>query len=751
MKDIRQRLLATFYVEHKEHVRRIRDALAVFETAESPPTGSELDDVFRRAHSLKGAARAVDLRAIEQLSHRLETLFSRVREGAVRLEKPVIRTISAVLDASEDWLVALAEARPPAEPVEALEAVDALLGTAPLVPAAPDAPTAAGSPQPPAAAESAAVATSAPSVALSNIETVRLDAESLDRIVSSAGQLLTESLRQNQVTNDLRQISRQLSETAVEKERVRKSGARVFHRLESSPDLAPVARYVNYLDHQIQLLSKQTGAARQLQERYAWTLRSLAGELQRDVRQARMVPAENMFGGFRKMVRDLARDEGKAIELHVTGWDVEADRIVLQALKDPLMHILRNAVNHGIEPEAERRGSGKPPAGRIDLVLEARGNQLSITVEDDGRGVDLGTVSDIAVRKGLIGAADIAGRSPEELTRLILLPGFSTARFVTEMSGRGMGLSVVAETVARLQGKVDIEPGRRGGTRVTVAAPLSVSSHRLLLVACQGQTFAIPLHGIERLHRVKLTDVRTVESKPVINIAGQSLAVVSLAHLLNAGEPGVSATQNTLNVLVLRAGIRRLAVAVDGFLSEREAVIKDLPPPAGANARIAGGILLENGSVCLVLNPAEMVEGFRQSADALVLTKDVTTAGAQKKSLEILVVDDSLTTRTLEKSILEAHGYQVAIAVDGVEALTYLRSGPVGLVITDLEMPRLDGFGLLEEMKRDPRLATIPVIIVTSVDNREDQARGMALGADAYIVKRKFEQRELLEAIRQIL
>jgi two-component system chemotaxis sensor kinase CheA len=203
--------------------------------------------------------------------------------------------------------------------------------------------------------------------------------------------------------------------------------------------------------------------------------------------------------------------------------------------------------------------------------------------------------------------------------------------------------------------------------------------------------------------------------------------------------------------MIMRAGVQRLAVAVDAFLSERDAIIKDLPAPADENARIAGGILLEDGSICLVLNPAEIVERFQQAPDALVFATEAQTPTTAPKSLEILVVDDSLTTRTLEKSVLEANGYDVAIAVDGVDALNYLRAAPVGLVISDLQMPRLDGFGLLEEMKSDPRLAKIPVIIVSSVESPEDQARGLTLGADAYIVKRKFEQQELLETVRQIL
>jgi two-component system chemotaxis sensor kinase CheA len=749
VKDIRQRLLATFQIEHKEHVERIRETLATVEAADGRPAGPELDEAFRRAHSLKGAARAVDLRPLEGLAHRLETLFSRIREQAIRLDKPVIRVIAQALDASEDWLAAMSGGgKEPAMPAEALEAIDALLGTPAQRPLEKSAPVTVPGVATVTASESATAVRSAPAIPS---DTLRLRAESLDRIVTSAGQLLTEGLRQNEVTSQLRQASLQLAETVAERNRARRSGAGVFQRLDSSPEFAVAARYVNFLDHQIHVLTKEVGAVLQLQERNTWALRALAGELQHDIRQARMVPAENVFDGFRKMVRDLARDAGKAIDLHLTGLHVEADRTVLQALKDPVMHMLRNAVSHGLESETERRSRGKNPEGRIDLTLDVHGTQLRCTVEDDGRGVDLRKVSETAVRKGLIAEAEIAARAPADLLRLILLPGFSTATSVTDLSGRGMGLSVAAQAIGRLQGTIDVGAGSRGGTRITMTVPVSVSTHRLLLVTCQNRTLAIPLQAIERLRRIALADMQTVHGRPVVEIEGERIPLVSLAHLLNPEEPAVTATQNSLCVMVVRGGDRRLAVAVDAFLAERDAIIKDLPAPANVNAQILGATLLEDASVCLVLNGTVIVESSQHSMEPLVLAAAAEPPAIVEHSIEILVVDDSLTTRTLEKSVLEAHGYQVAIAVDGVDALNRLRAGPVGLVISDVQMPRLDGFGLLEEMKRDPRLANIPVVIVSSLEDPEDQARGLTLGADAYIVKRKFDQHELLETVRQIL
>ncbi len=735
MKDIRQKLLATFQVEHKEHLKCIRDILSNAQGALSP---SDLDEVFRRAHSLKGASRAVDLRPIESLAHRVETLFSRVRTGSLAFDSHVAEVVGRALNASEDFLAALAQNQTPDTPVNAIDAIEKLLGTSqqPALVEQPSTPQ-VDTPTP----------RTAPPV-FQPLETVRVLAKNLDRLVSSAGQLSAENLQQDLLAQKLRGLDRHVEEALTERVRARRAAAAAFRKLENNEELSAVSSYIEYLESHANLISTEIQSTRQIHDRNSWTLKSLTTELQTEVSHARMIPAENVFESFPKMIRDLARDEGKTVELQVAGSQVHADRLVLQALKDPVMHLLRNALSHGIEANEERSRKRKTEPSRIRLKIETEGNRLHVIVEDNGRGLDLARILEIAVRRGLTSQTDASSLSAAEVARFIFLPGFSTSRSVSEVSGRGMGLSVVAEAVALLQGKVEIHP-LDVGVRFTISVPLSISSHRLLLVSSHDQTFAIPLHGIERLYRIPLKDVETVEGKPVVRVHGRHVSLASLAHMLGLHESGVHAEKDTLNVAILRLGERRLAVAVDSFLAEREAVIKDLPHIVAGDVNLAGGILLEDGTVCLVLNSAKLIGSFQQAANSLVI-KNTPNGSPQKKS-RILIVDDSMTTRTLEKSILEAHGYMVAVAVDGIEALDCLRSEPVGLVVTDIEMPRMDGFGLLIEMKNDPRLAGIPVIIVSSLENREHQERGMALGADAYVVKRRFEQQELLDTIQQIL
>jgi two-component system chemotaxis sensor kinase CheA len=759
LRDIRQKLLATFQVEHRDHVEQIRSLLAMIEQTGVEPAGA-LDEAFRRVHSLKGAARAVDLRPVEGLAHRLETLFSRVRQGVLILDKELSGVVKKTLDASEDCMTAASENGTPASFGEALRNIDRALGIE---------SESAGNP----ATNEPASLPSAPAVAFQPLETVRITAQNFDGLLRSAGGLLVEAERQNQVTAQLDGIARQVAGMETEVAGMRRTamallknsrktecGAKEFVRglpvraapfallrlAEAPPMLLRLTSFFDFLEGRARTLAKQTAAARRLQRSSSWNMTGLGKQLQRDVWQARMVPAESLLEGYRKMVRELARDEGKEIEFRASSTGVHADRMVLEALKDPVMHLLRNAVSHGIESPDERALKGKSPVGLVSLRLDTKGQSLTIVIEDDGKGVDLARVAEVALAGGILSEAEAARSTPRELARILFRPGFSTSRSVTHLSGRGMGLSVVHETVRRLRGNVDLQPRDGAGISVHLSVPQSISTHRLLLVASGGQTFAIRMHAIERLHRIKLENIQTLQGKPFVTLDDVPVPLVSLEHLFHL-EPS-QLERDTLPIVVLRAKDGRVAIAVHAFLREMESVIQDLGPAAPGGGTISGGILLEDGGIAFVLGSPETWEPSRDR-EFQVSVKPMEQA--RKPSRSILVVDDSLTTRTLEKSILEASGYRVSVAVDGIEALAKLRAEKADLVITDVQMPRLDGFGLLEAMKQDRDLAGIPVVVVTSLERREDQERGLHLGADAYIVKRKFDQGELLAAIRQIL
>ncbi len=759
MIGIRERLLAAFQVEYREHLEAIRKLVDDLVRRTEGSGIAQLDETFRRAHSLKGAARAVDLQPVEQLAHRLETLFARVRGGQTRLDKELSVVIAHVLDVVEDWVTAFVGGQTPPDTAETVALLESWLEgerppppmVAPVsapapVPVAIEIPAellaAIPAPEPPCLPEP-------PKSPVQAEETVRVRAEHLDRLLRSSNELMTETMNQRNVTDGLLDIDRRLSEMDKQWRRLRKLAATALRDLGDGDRAAAVERHGEALDQQLRAVSRQARLSRRLQQRTGWTLRQLATDLQQEVRDARMVPAESVFAGFRKMVRDIARESGKQVEVQVGGLEVEADRMVLQGLKDPVMHLLRNALAHGVEAPAERLAAGKPASALVALGFAVSDGRLVMSVEDDGRGLNYDGIRAKAVELGLFTPEEAAELSRQTLVDLIFDPGFSTNRAVDDLSGRGMGLSVVREAATMMNGTVEVLPRDPFGTRFRLSVPLSVSTQRLFLVGCHGHTYAVPTEGIDRLHRVPAEAVRTVEGKSVVYLGDQQVPLLSLAHLLALGETAVKVSRNVVPLLVLKNGDRRVGVAVDEFLSIREALVKDIGVPAAMGTMVAGGMLLEDGGVALVLNPFEIVETFRKSGSIRVLT--TVEKPAERRVPVILVVDDSLTTRTLEKSILEAHGYVVRLAVDGIEALSKLRAEHVDLVISDIQMPRLDGFGLLQAIKNDQALKAVPVILVTSLEAREDRERGLALGADAYVVKRKFDQKELLETIGQIL
>jgi two-component system, chemotaxis family, sensor kinase CheA len=730
--DIRQKLAAIFQGEHAEHLEHIRSVLGLLENVKDTQGRTELDEAFRRAHSLKGAARAVDLEAVEGLASGLETLFSRVREGTLTLDQRAARVVHQVLDASEDCVGAFRENRIPEEPAAALRAIaDLLAMQEPQIEERVDAPA-----KPDLAP--------APAALSQPIEMVRLPAENLDRLVRSTGQILSESSRQSSVGGELDVLDNQITEIAAECVRFRKASTASMWRLASQPEYSAVIRHIGLVEQKVRSLAGRSRSARLLQQRSSWNTRRSAEQLQRDVWSARMAPAEDLFEGFRKMVRDLAREENKEVDFRLSGSGVRADRVVLQALKDPVMHLLRNAISHGIEAPADRAGAGKRPVASLTLRLDSQRGRLLVEVEDDGRGVDLKKVDQV------LSQAEPGQHSTEELERAIFRPGFSTSATVNRLSGRGMGLSVVYETVHRLQGDVHLRPKETPGASFLLSVPLSVSTSHLLLLSAAGQTFGIPTHGIERLYRMRLERVETQAGKPVVTLEGHAVPLYGLAHLLKIGDASQSWPGAMLPVIVLKSGARRCAVWVDEFLMERDALIQDLGMPCPASGNISGGALLREGTVFVVLNPAGLAASCTPSAAAPAPSVRV-QAPVPAVAHGILVVDDSITSRSLERSILEAHGYRVRVAVDGLEALELLRFEKADLIITDIQMPRMDGFGLVEALKADPGLKGIPVIIVSSLEKAEDQERGLRLGADAYVVKRKFDQTELLDAIRQMI
>lgn len=695
--DLQKRVLAAFRQEYRDQISAIRALLEAWPLTE----GAVFDEAFRMAHSMKGGARVCDLREVERLAHDLESLLSDVARGRLTADAVSGERIARIVDAVED-----------------------AMNEEGMGPASSETPASSGKPE---TEDSRGLAVEGggkkAAVATSSHESLRIHAGHLDRLLQSSGRLVAEASRQDV-------LGEALDELFERTEKLRQASDRV----------SPAA---GELHAGLVELSQQVQRVRLLQRDARWSLRALGERQFEEVRRIGMVPIGAIFEGFPKMMRDLAAETGRQVEFTLSGGELQADRVVLQALKDPVMHALRNAVAHGIESPSRRRAAGKEETGRVWLDIEVAGSLLKVTVTDDGRGLDLAAIQAQARRRELVTPETAAALEPGQWLEFLFEPRFSTTAEVTHVAGRGVGLSVVKERVTQLQGTARILPRAEGGCQLVMEVPVSVSTHRLLLVRAAGRTFALAMRGLDSLHRVK--EVQTVEGRSVILLQGRHIPLATLGPA--CGLPPALVRQEDGGLLVaLLKGERPIALHVEEFVGETTALIKTLPHPASLSPHFSGAVFLDGGDLALVINLPGLMQRFLGTA----LREEKSPAVLRKKPV-VLVVDDSFTARTLQKSILEAAGYAVRVAVHGKAAYDLLRAEPVDAVVSDVQMPEMDGFQLLSAMKNHARLATLPVVLVTSLSSREDQERGLALGADAYIVKERFDHRELLDTIRQLV
>ena len=739
--DIRQQLLAAFEVEHREHLDAIRAALA----AEGPV---DWQDVFRRAHSLKGAARAVDLPPVEAVSHHLETLFERISTGQRPLDREARAATHLALDRIEAYVAASATGRA-TMPDDALAALNACLdpGAAPA-PAAPPEPAPA-LPTPPAPAQ--AGETAEPSQAV-----LRVPAAAVEALSRASHGLWAALPGQAAMAGRIARLSTHAGEIRRRMEAARRAAGAGG---EAAPETVALRRALSEIESNLAALSREASDLVQGHKAAQIGVETAARRLREETERLALVPAETVFGGLARAVRDMARAEGREVEVGTRGLDLPVDRAMLQSLKDPVLHALRNALSHGAESPEARQRAGKPAALAIQLSVEAQGGRLVLGIHDDGRGPDLAAIEETGRVRGLIEPGERL--DAEALLALPFEPGFSTAGAVDALSGRGMGLSVVAEVARSLHGAVRLARRQPHGTSLILTLPLSAARRPVLIVEAGGTRYALPSGAAEALLRLDPAALTTVTGRPVAQVAGEggqtlTLPVADLGDLLGLGRG--QAERTTIPAVRLRGARGRFLLAVDRLDEVRTLLVLPAPPVGTDPALVTGTVILGTDTPALVLDPDGLIDRLGRAGPRAVRSAPSAAASGngtmpEKRRSTILVVDDSITTRTLEKSILEAAGYRVIVCVDGQEALDRLRARiePVDLVVADVEMPRLTGFGLVEALRAEEDFARLPIVLMTSRGDESDVARGLELGADAYLTKQKFDQRELLDTIGQLL
>lgn len=758
---VREQLLSSFRAELTEHIQTITDGLLALEqrSVTGEQRQSTLEDIFRAAHSLKGAARAMGVTAVEQLAHALEGVLDGIRRDAIELGVELFNTCYRALDAIQAVQAAYESGKitPPTQALQALADLESFRSQVALDTKESGEPAIAATP--PSTPVDIPVATQDTATwSLGGDETIRISVNKLDALMAQLSELLVTKIRVEQRLAQIRKFQEFTTIWQREWLSARKAYGQLLRRdiggNGSSGSEKNLTSILDYIGTSQERLYEMNTLINELAREYAndtMHMSLVIDELEEDVKRVRMLPLNTITGPFGRMVRDLARAAGKEAMLRIVGGDTELDKRVLEQIKDPLIHMLRNAVDHGIERPEQREAQGKPHHGVITLTAEQLGKDVIISVSDDGAGLNLDAIRQAILRRGDAGAYSL---SEAELVEAIFTAGVSTNPIITDISGRGVGLDVVRRNVEALHGRIDVDWTPGAGAAFAMTLPLALTSSHGLLVRASEQLFAIPLNAIEHIMFVAPQEITPLEGYDAVRYNGQPLTLVRLSDVLELPQFDVSRDDTRILAVILAAAERRMAFAVDELVGEQEVVIKGLGKQLTRVGGIAGATVMGSGEVVLVLNVADLIRlglmGKRRSVlDVLAEADSSQTVRVQQR---ILIVDDSITTRTLEKNILEAAGYTVQLATDGQEALnTIAVSGVPDLIVSDIMMPRVDGFGLTQRIKGEQSTAHVPVILVTSLDSAEDKARGIEVGADAYITKSRFDQSNLLETIEQLI
>ena len=754
--DFLKKLLATFRIEADEHLKAMSSGLIELEHAPAGKLSSEtVERIYREAHSLKGAARAVNLAEIESACHSLESVFAGLKSSSVAAAPPLFDLVHQVLDALAGLLASDAPAgtRKPA-----LAALIQRLGDASktggaarveLPPALQEAPPSSA----PAAASNGA-GTPLPAHSPGS-GTIRVHLAKLDSVMRQTEELFVPRLAAGQRAMELRETGAVLAAWKKERAKVQpalrsieRSLARQGNTNGDSRGRRELTKLLEYLEAENLLLKTIEDRLAKLERSAGRDHRALGGMvdgLLHDVKEMHMLPCSSILDAFPRLARELARDQGKQVKLVIAGGDIEIDRRILEEIKNPLNHLLRNCIDHAIEKPAVREHKGKPAYGMLTIAVAHKdSSKAEILIADDGTGIDVAKVKAAAGRLGLVPARETLDE--REMLALISRSGFSTSPIITEISGRGLGLAIVREKVERLGGAVALETRAGAGTSFRIVLPLTLATFRGVLVGVGDRRFIIPAVGVERVARLADTDVRSVENRETIPLDGQAVPLAWLSDVLEL--PRAESADNA-QAVVLGLGVDRIAFRVDAVLAEQEVLVKGLGRQLARVRNVAGASVLGTGQVVPVLNVPDLMKSALKSAAPRVAPAAAKTAEAAKQS--ILVVEDSITSRALLKNILEAAGYNVTTAVDGIDAYTALKTGAFDLIVSDVEMPRMDGFDLTARVRADKQLSGLPVVLVTALETREHRERGIDVGANAYIVKSSFDQSNLLEVVGRLI
>lgn len=733
-----------FKLESAEHIQRLEEGFLRLE--KEPANAAILEEAFREAHSLKGAARMLGLTGIEAISHRIEDILGYSKKGSVPLSSEVIDRLCKGLDALRDLVKEVVTGEHSGVIVSHLLEqlkISAEIGDRSSIAhennsnremTKPEIKETFFTDQRPLVTESDRsirnMEIKGPVLGDFRIDTIRVETKKLDKLMSHTGELNVTKLRIGQRLEDIKNvimlwedISRKLPKSGIED----KSMMEMFDAC------------LNTLKSAFQEDSSRLGR--------------ITSELEDITNQIRLLPMSTIFNLFQRMVRDLAKDKAKEVQLVIVGGETSADKRIIEEMKDPLMHMVRNAVDHGIETPDDRERNNKPRTGTITLKAHQTPANLVIEVSDDGQGLDEEAIKGAALKRKTINESELYAMSPSQIQALIFVSGVSTSTFVSDISGRGVGLDVVRANVERLKGTIQIESSPESGCTIRIRLPLTLATSRVMIVAVNNLRYALPVENIQTTCLIDFKNVFTIEGRKTIVIDKLPIPVADLSDLLevkgvNAVSKGHIPVSKRVPCIIISTVDGTLGLFVDELLDEQAVVLKNYSSIVKRARNVSGATILATGDVCMVLNPYDLIRSVKKKGTPILQEKhDEATETRQS----ILVAEDSITVRTQMKRILEGAGYEVTVAVDGVDAYNKLGARSFDALISDIMMPNMTGLALTEKIRQNKKYVDLPIILVTSLSSDEDKQRGLEAGANAYITKPSFDQKVLLETLRRLI
>ncbi len=770
--EFKQKILATFRIEAQENIRSMSSYLLELEKQTNKKGREQLfESLYRSAHSLKGASRAVDFHDVESLCHSFEDVMIAVKTGEINFDAPVFDVLYATVDllevllnamqkGTEDELadtvvkmqdsLALAEAGLEFEIPLVKEEANNETHKKMLVEQEQQAPEETGAQEenPESDIPKQNPVKTKPGISVSE-DTIRVSVSKLDNLLVQAEELLSIKLRLVQRNKDIKAVYKRVSYWNRKAGNLPKNLKHLSHTAASNSslpkDFLKVDEFYSWSLEEMGSLEKDLHDLMSISAKDEYDVGLKIDHLLDDVKKMIMVPFSSLFDGFHKMIRDLAKDLNKKTELKLVGENIEIDRRILERIKTPMLHILRNSIDYGIELPNERTAKGKAETGTITIVVEqTESNKIQVKITDDGAGINLEALKKVYLKNKQIHETEQVPR--EKLLNYIFRSGISTGKIVTDLSGRGLGMAIVQDAVEELGGNIEVSTEKGKFTTFLLTLPLSIVTFRDVLVKVGENSFIIPTQKVKRILRLDEAEITTKGNRPHIKVNEKYMPLTYLAALLGLKS---SERHKRIPVMVLEVKGTEIALGIDEVVGEQEVLTKSFNRQLKRVPNIMGATILGSGEVVPILNASDLLMSAKKEENSAVNPSQPKPKSPVKKN--ILIVEDSITSRTLLKNILEASGYVPTTAIDGIDGYTKLKQGNYSAVVTDVEMPRMNGFELTAKIRQESKYAELPIVLVTSLSKREHKEKGIEAGANAYIVKSSFNEMNLIETLQRLI